>query len=187
MLLLRISLVKTSEGQECRPTPTNQFQVFEHVSLGVVHDLDCDNQNMGEAVEARQVLGWIIAGVIKAGSVEKRQQRSFWSWKLVLSRKARARLKPFANLRFIGARQEFDNRGLAALSLPKQPDYWHWRPLTQLLPGLLKPFIGRVRVQKILDFFEHSGFLVFPPNPIQAPARKGLPGPNFSLVIVGRF
>ena len=72
--------------------------MFEHIFLGMVHNLDGHNQNVGERVEAAQVFGGVITRIIKAWSVEKSQQGSFRSGKLVLSRKARARLEAFANL-----------------------------------------------------------------------------------------
>src|SRR5437762_10132553 len=128
----------------------------------MVHNLDRHNQDVGKRVEAAQVFGGVITRIIKAWGVEKSQQRSFRSGKLVLSRKARARLEAFANLGRVGAGQKFDDRRFAALGFPKEPNHRHRRPLTQLLPGLMKSLVWRVCIQKILDRFEHSENLAFP-------------------------
>src|SRR5260370_36896544 len=119
----------------------------EHVLLGMVHDLDGHDQDMGEGVEPCQVLAGIVTRLVQTARVEKCEKGSFRSGKLVLARKAGAGFKSLSDLGLVGAGQVSDDGSLATLSFPKQPNHRDRRPLTQFLPSPLKPLFRGVRIQ----------------------------------------
>ena len=101
MLLLRVGLVQAGQDEDDGPVrlvAADDAQVLEDVLLGVVQRLDRDDDDVGLVVEAGQVLGGVVAGLVEAARVEERQERGLGGGKLVLARKARAGLKALADL-----------------------------------------------------------------------------------------
>jgi hypothetical protein len=95
----------------------------QHILLGMVQGLDGDDDHMSPALEPSQVFGRIVGRLINTPRIEEGEQRRFRSRKLILPGVVSASMETLADFSLIGAGQVFDNRGLAALRLSKQPKH----------------------------------------------------------------
>jgi hypothetical protein len=110
----------------------------QNILLCMIHRLYGNNDHVSQAIEPGQVLGGIVGGLIDTAGIQESKQRRFGSGELILPGVSSARLKPMADFRFVGPGQVFDDRGLAALSLAKQPNHGQRGALPKVLPPVLK-------------------------------------------------
>ena len=104
MLLLGVSLMQAGKNEDDGPgwsRPADGVQVVQDILLRMIQHLGRNNDHVGLAIEACQILAWIVTRLIDAASIEERQKRSFSRWKVVCHRIPSARPEALADLGFL--------------------------------------------------------------------------------------
>src|SRR5262249_49312692 len=131
-------------------------QVLEHVFLSVVAGLDGDDDDVGQGIEAGQVLGGVVARLVEAARVEKAQQRRLAGGGLILARETGARFEATSDLGTVRAGQELDDGSLAALCLAEQPEERDGSAPSQPFQFRLQRSVAPPRREQSLESIKHG-------------------------------